>query len=148
MTPTRSALALLLACLAVTATAPAHAGEPTPQDRHAAQCVAALEASADELVRQVQAGKDAARGPLLDRLTQGAAFVGDSYLHGHADEDQARALVDQAELAQHSLSPADLAARQAACASEGMRLLANSNALQRAVVKRLARKRMDKLLGG
>ena len=125
----------------------AHAGEPTPQDRRAAQCVAALEASADDLVRQVKAGKEAARKPLLDRLTQGAAFVGDSYLHGNANEDQARALVDQAELAQRSLSPAELAARQAACAGEANRLLANSNPLQRAVVKRLARKRMDKLLG-
>ena len=81
------------------------------------------------------------------RLTQGAAFVGDSYLHGAANEAQARALIDQAELDQRKLPPAELAARQAACASEATRLLARSNPLERAVVKRLARKRMDKLLG-
>ncbi|GCL61000.1 hypothetical protein [Pseudaquabacterium pictum] len=141
----RALLTVLLAALA--AAAAAQAAEPTPQDRRAAQCVAALEASADDLVRQVKAGKETARKPLLDRLTQGAAFVGDSYLHGNANEDQARALVDQAEAAQRALSPAELAARQTACAGEANRLLANANALQRAVIKRLARKRMDKLLG-
>jgi hypothetical protein len=136
-----------LAAAVLALAAGAHAAEPTPQDRHAAKCVAALEASADDLVRQVKAGRDAARQPLLERLTVGAAFIGDTYLHGSANEDQARALIDQAEAAQRSLSAAELAARQAACASEGARLLANANALQRAVVKRLARKRMDRLLG-
>ncbi len=124
----------------------ASAAEPTPQDRRAAQCVAALELSADDLVRQVKAGSDGARKPLLDRLTQGAAFLGDSYLRGSADERQARDLVDQAEKSQRSLSPAELAARQSGCASEATRLLARSNVLQRALVKQLARKRMDKLL--
>jgi hypothetical protein len=149
MMSTRSARALPLMAVAALiglATAPARAADPSPQDRRAAQCVAALEAGTDDLVRQIKAGQAAARKPLLDRLTQGAAFVGDSYLHGNADEAQARALVDQAEAAQRSLSAAELAARQAACAAEGNRLLANANALQRAVVKRLARKRMDKLL--
>jgi hypothetical protein len=108
--------------------------------------VAALDASADDLVRQVKAGTDAARKPLLDRLTAGASFIGEAYLHGDASERQARTLVDQAEIEQRRLPPAELAARQAACASEGARLLAAANALERAVVKRVARKRMDRLL--
>ena len=134
-----------LAPLALAASA--WASEPSARDRHAAQCVAALEASADDLARQVKAGQDTARKPLLDRLVSGAAFVGDSYLHGDSDEGQARDLVDQAAEAQRRLSAAELAARQTACAYEGARLLAASNALQRAVVKRLAKKRMDRLLG-
>ncbi|MDH4393471.1 MAG: hypothetical protein QE285_18865 [Aquabacterium sp.] len=142
----RHALPVLAAALLVLAGL-AGAAEPTPQDRHAAQCVAALEASADDLVRQVKAGTESARKPLLDRLTQGAAFVGNTYLHGDANEDQARALIDQAEIAQRTLPPAELAARQAACGAEATRLLAKANALERAVVKRVARKRMDKLLG-
>ncbi len=143
---TRHALAAMILALQVLANG-ASAAEPTPQDRRAAQCVAALEASADDLARQVKAGKEGARKPLLDRLTFGAAFVGDTYLHGAANEAEARALVDQAAAAQRSLAPAELAARQAACAAEGARLLADANVLERAVVKRLARKRMDKLLG-
>lgn len=138
-------LALAAAWLALANTA--RAADSGPKDHRAAECVAALEASADDLVRQVKAGTEPARKPLLDRLTQGAAFVGDSFLHGAANEDQARALVDQAKLDQRKLAPAELAARQAACSSEAARLLARSNALERAVVKRLARKRMDKLLG-
>jgi hypothetical protein len=140
---TQAALVATLLALA----APARAAEPSPQDQRSAQCVAALEVSADELVRQVKAGTEAARKPLLERLTHGAAFVGDTYLHGNADEDQARALVKQAREDQRSLSPAELEARQASCATEGARLLAEANVLQRAVVKRLARRRMDKLLG-
>lgn len=145
MTVFRCALA---ACALFTLGQAAVAAEPTPRDRRAAQCVAALEASADDLVRQVKAGKDTARKPLLDRLTAGAAFVGDSYLHGDSNESQARALVDQAEVEQRRLSAADLAARQASCAAEGTKLYNAGNALERAVIKRLARKRMDKLLGG
>jgi hypothetical protein len=142
--PNPALVAVLLAVLA--GAGGAEAGEPTPRDRHAAQCVAALEASADDLVRQVKAGQASARAPLMDRLTAGAAFIGDSYLHGNADEDRARALVDEAEAAQRRLSPAELAARQAACAAEGARLVARANPLERAVLRRLAKKRMDRLL--
>lgn len=143
--------AVVLPCLiGAAAAAPAASrtpsAEPSARDRHAAQCVAALDASADALVLQVKAGREAARQPLLDRLIAGAAFIGDRYLHGDSDEARARALVDQAELAQRRLPPAELAARQAACASEGARLVADGNPLQRAVLKRLARKRMERLL--
>jgi hypothetical protein len=83
----------------------------------------------------------------MDRLVSGTAFVGDSYLHGASDEKQARDLANQALEAQKNLPPAELAARQTACADEGAKLFAASNALEKAVVKRLAKKRMDKLLG-
>lgn len=144
---TPAALVLALAAVLLPGLAAAAPGEPTARDRHAAQCVAALDASADDLVRQVKAGNGAARKPLLERLTAGASFIGEAYLHGDASERQARALVDQAEAEQRRLSAAELGARQTACASEGARLLAAANALERAVVKRVARKRMDKLLG-
>lgn len=123
-------------------------GEASARDRHAAECVAALEASADDLVRQVKAGQDTARRPLMERLTAGAAFIGDTYLHGDADETRARALIAEAEQAQRRLGPAELTARQAACAAEGARMVAKSNALERAVLRRLAKKRMERLLGG
>ena len=138
-------VALAITPAALAAAAPP--AVPSARDLHAAQCVAALEASADDLAVQVKAGKEAARKPLLDPLVAGAAFVGEAYLHGDSNEAQARALVDQAAQDQRSLGAAELAARQAACANEGTRLFTNSNALQRAVVKRLARRRMDRLLG-
>lgn len=143
---TPAALVFTLAAVLLPGLAAAAPGEPTARDRHAARCVAALDASADDLVRQVKAGTASARKPLLDRLTAGASFIGEAYLHGDASESQARALVDQAEAEQRRLSPAELAARQTACASEGARLLAAANALERAVVKRVAKKRMDRLL--
>lgn len=123
------------------------ASDPSPRDLHAARCVAALEVNTQNLAQQVKSGKEASRPVLLDRLVSGTAFVGDTYLHGNSDEKQARDLANQALEAQKSLPAPELAARQAACADEGAKLFASSNGLQQAVVKRLAKKRMDKLLG-
>ena len=120
--------------------------EPSPHDLHAAECVAALEVNTQDLAQQVKSGREASRPVLLDRLVSGTAFVGDTYLHGNSDEKQARALANQALEAQKSLTGPELAARQATCADEGARLFASSNGLEQAVVKRLAKKRMDKLL--
>lgn len=123
------------------------AATPTAHDLHAAQCVAALSAHTDSLALQVKAGNQDAAPMLLSRLESGTAFVGDNLLHGDGDEARSRALVNDALGAQKSLTDAQLASRQASCAEEGARLLAASNGLERAVVKRWARKRMDKLLG-
>jgi len=120
---------------------------PAERDLHAAQCVAALQVQTEDLAAQVKAGREEVRPMLLSRLESGTAFVGDTYLHGESDESKARALAKQALEAQKSLTEAQLRSRQDACAAEGSRLLADSNALERAVVKRLARKRMDRLLG-
>jgi predicted pyridoxine 5'-phosphate oxidase superfamily flavin-nucleotide-binding protein len=139
-----------LALLLLTALAAATAGvaaEPSARDLRAAECVAALDAHTHELAKQVREGRDTLRPLLLDRLVAGSAFVGDAYLRGDSDEQEARGLTDQMREAQKRLPPSELAARQAACADEGAKLYAEGNALQRAVVKRLAKRRMDKLLG-
>jgi hypothetical protein len=137
----------LLLIVALGLSLPARAAEPTPRDLRAAQCVAALDANTHDLARQVRDGKESLRGLLLDRLVAGSAFVGDAYVRGDSDEQEARELTDQMREAQKKLSPRELAARQASCADEGAKLYASGNGLQRAVVKRLAKKRMDKLLG-
>jgi hypothetical protein len=141
---------LAIALLSIPGLSLAQASAPSgasPRDLHAAQCVAALEANTQDLAQQVKSGKEASRALLLERLVSGTAFVGDTYLHGDSDEKQARELANQALEAQKSLPPQELAARQAACADEGAKLFAASNGLQQMVVKRLAKKRMEKLLG-
>jgi hypothetical protein len=127
---------------------PASAAAPSPRDQHAAQCVAALEVNTEDLARQVKSGQEASRPMLMERLVSGTAFVGDTYLHGGSDEKQARELANRALEAQKSLPAHELTARQTACADEGAKLFASSNGLEQAIVKRLAKKRMDKLLGG
>ena len=139
-------LALALVCAASLAHAEP-ASKPSPHDLHAAECVVALEADTQALAQQVKDGNEAPRALLLDRLIAGVAFVGDTYLHGSSDEQQARALADRAREAQKRLPPAQLAARQVACAAEGTKLYADSNGLEKVVVRRLAMKRMAKLLG-
>ena len=128
----------------------AHAARATPSARelHAAQCVAALQVSTETLALQVKAGNHAARPTLQSRLEAGIAFVGDAYLQGTTDEARARALANDALVAQKSLSTSQLKTRQEACTAEGSTLLATSNGFERAIVKRMAKKRMDKLLGG
>lgn len=121
--------------------------QASARDLHAAQCVAALEVLTEDLAEQVKAGKEEVRPLLMDRLISGTAFVGDSYLHGLNDEKQARALADQALEAQKGLPAKELAARQEACADEGAKLYGKSSGLEKAVVTRFAKKRMNKLLG-
>lgn len=142
---------LAIALLSIAALPPAARagdGPPSAHDLHAAECVAALDANTHELAQQVKSGDETSRALLQERLVSGTAFVGDTYLHGNSDEHQARALANEAAEAQKRLPVAELAARQATCAAEGAKLYAASNGLQQAVVKRLAKKRMEKLLGG
>lgn len=138
----------LLSFAALSPAARAADGAPSTHDLHAAECVAALDANTHDLAQQVKAGNERSRAVLQERLVAGTAFVGDTYLHGNSNEQQARALANDAAEAQKRLPATELAARQTACAAEGSRLHAASNALQQAVVKRLAKKRMEKLLGG
>jgi hypothetical protein len=137
--------------LLAAASAFAEPGQPaaipaTPSELHAAQCVAALEVSTESLAAQVKAGQADAREPLQSRLEAGTAFVGDAYLKGTRDEARAKALANRALEEQKSLSDAELAARQQACADEGQKLMAASNGFERAIVKQVAKKRMAKLL--
>jgi len=119
---------------------------PSEGELHTAQCVAALDVQTHELAAQVKAGREELRPLLLGRLMSGTAFIGTAYLAGDRDEMRSRSLLDAAREAQKTLPEKELAARQAACADEGNRLLANANALERAVVSRLATRRLDKLL--
>ena len=113
---------------------------------HYAQCVAALKANTEALAMQVKAGNEELRPLLLARLEQGGAFIGNAYLQGERNEAGAKALLAYAVDDQKNLSGDELAARQAACAGEGARLLARANALGRTVMASFAQRRMNKLL--
>lgn len=140
---------LLLATIALLPlSAVAAPGGPTEHESHTAQCVAALESSTEELAVQVKAGKADLQPLLLNRLKYGAAFIGDSYIRGERDEARAKGFLNAAREAQKALPKRELSARQTVCAQEGATLLADADILSRAVVSRLAQKRMKKLLEG
>lgn len=147
-TPSIALALCAVACTFACAAARAQTSDapPTPREAHAAECVAALEVSTEGLARRVKAGNEEVRPLLQTRLESGTAFVGDSYLNGTTDEARARALANRALEAQKSLTEAQLGARQEACTAEGTKLLEASNPLERAIVKRLAHRRMEKLL--
>jgi hypothetical protein len=119
---------------------------PFPRELHVAACVAALEANADTLVKQVKAGREDLRVQLQARMQDGVAFVGTAYLRGERDKARAQALLAEAREAQKALSAEDLSARQNDCAEEGSKLLASANVFERLVVWRLTGNRMKKVL--
>jgi hypothetical protein len=148
--PAALVLACSLACAVASAAGVASgasgATPPGARELHAAQCVAALQVNSEALAAKVKGGDESARPLLQSRIESGAAFVGDTYLHDDQDEGRARGLANDALEKQKALSAPELAARQATCADEGAKLLADANGLERAVVRRVAKRRMDKLL--
>lgn len=138
--------ALMAAAALAWADVPDAAVASTAAERHTAECVAALKTHSEDLAAQVRSGNDGLRGMLRTRLEEGAAFLGTAYLDGERDEAHAHAQLEAALEAQKALTPRALAARQASCAREGDQMLARANFVSRAVVSRVARNRMNKLL--
>jgi len=136
----------LVAVLGLPAIAGAASDAPSSRTAHTAECVAALKVDAEALAAKIRAGREELRPTLLARLEQGAAFIGNSYLDGNRDEDQAKAMLAAAVEAQKSLPPAALAARQTACSSEGTQMLKDASGFGRAIVSWVAKKRMHKML--
>jgi hypothetical protein len=122
--------------------------DPTEHELHTAQCVAALEARTDELAAQVKSGQVDLQTLLLEQLKYGAALIVDSYTLGERNEERARGLLDAALDAQELLPRSVIVARQSACAQQGAQLLDDADFVGRAVVSRLATRRMKKLLEG
>ena len=124
------------------------AGTPAATERaqHTAECVAALDVKSSDLARQVKAGRTESQATLQATLEAGAAFIGQAYLQGDRDEARSQALLSAALEAQKLLPEADLAARQAACAQEGARLLSQTDVIGRFVISRLVQRRTQKLL--
>ena len=139
----RTAAMFLLALPA----AMADTNQATVLERHTAECIAALEVKADDLAVQVKAGQAPLRDALMTTLELGAAFIGNAYLQGERDEARMQALRTGSLESQKSLSDADLAARQSACAREGAQLLSQADFIGRIVVSQLAQRRLRKLLG-
>ncbi|HUP06309.1 MAG TPA: hypothetical protein VMU47_04110 [Caldimonas sp.] len=135
-------LAAALACALAVPGARAQDGGPTFE--HSADCVAALEVEAIEMADQLRAGKTEIEPELVRRVQEGFAFIGVAYKQGLRKEE-ADKLLKQAEANTQTLPHDELVARQAACRSEGARLLANANLFERAFVAHAAQRRVDRL---
>ncbi len=144
--PRRAGLLLAL-CLAAVSASAADIAEPSVRELHTADCIAALELKSEDLARQVKAGQTEQRPVLQTALDAAAAFIGQAYLQGDRDQDRLENLKNSALQAQKTLSPTELATRQANCAQEGARLLSQADVLSRFVISRLAARQMKKLVG-
>lgn len=132
----------LTAALVAVFSLPAFAAGPSAE--HSAACVAALQVEAEAMADAFRHGQTEVEPELVRRVQQGFAFIGTAYLQGIRDEEANR-LLKAAEKAQQQLPAPELAARQAACRSEGTRLLEKANPLERAFVMKAAQRRVDRL---
>ena len=137
---------LIAAFLLAAQNASANTTSSNEFELHTAECVAALDLRADELAKQVRAGRTELQPSLLATLESGASFIGGAYLQGQRDEARSNALLDAARAAQKLLPDEELAARQSVCLQEGLHRLAEANLIGRLVVSQLAQRRMQKLL--
>jgi len=141
-----------VALLGVLATAmvlwqPAHAD---PQDAYddTANCIAAMESIAEELARQVKAG-DATREPELRiELRRGAALIGRTYLDGLHDEHEARARLEAARERQKTWDEARRNSVRKTCRRRADAELAAASGIERAVVDRVAERKLQRMLSG
>ena len=122
----------------------AWAAPAAPTTARCAACVAALKARAEPLAQRLKRGDNSAEVPLMPIVVASYAFVGTVYKQG-VRSPQADELLRRAEQAQASLPPADLARLQDACQLEGEQLLKDANSVERMIVNRAARSRIDKL---
>ena len=106
--------------------------------------MAALESQAEDLAERFRDGHPELEPALVELVQQGFAFIGTAWKQGLRDPEATR-LLKAAEDAQKSLSPQELAERQAACRREGATLLARANIVERAFVQLAAQRRVDKL---
>ncbi|HEX6704313.1 MAG TPA: hypothetical protein VF169_06090 [Albitalea sp.] len=129
-------LALSLSALA------AFAAEPTPA--HSADCVAALKLRAEPLAVRVRRGDAAAEAQLVPIATASFAFIGTVYKQG-LRQPQADEMLRNAEKGLGKLTPAELVKLQDACQAEGDQLMKQANFIERLIVQRAVRNRIERL---
>ncbi len=109
-----------------------------------ASCVAAMKAKATVFSERLRSGDDTVKSELTSLTEAGYAFIGKAYEAGLRKADADR-LLASAEEAQKSMPDATLKALVSTCHTEGMALLAQANAAERAVVKGAARARVNRI---
>lgn len=128
------------ATAAATVQAPAQAGFY----RRASQCAAVLKSDVERRSAQPAAAQ-AQRARLLQETEAAFAFVGEAYRRG-LRKPEADAMLDAASREQAGWRDAQRQTLLQACLGEARVLLDEANAVERLLVRRTARHRVDKLL--
>jgi hypothetical protein len=123
----------------------AHAGPAAATDA-AADCVAVIESRAESLVERARNGDGTARTALRAELENAAVLIGDQYIAGARDEDAARARLERSRKVQQSWPEERRAALHRQCSQTAAAMLGSANRLERFFVRRVAAKRMERML--
>jgi hypothetical protein len=108
--------------------------------------VAVIERRAEALAERARNGDGVARAALRGELERAAMLIGEQYVGGARDEDVARARLERSRMAQRSWPQERVEALHRQCSLTAGAMLGGANKVERFVVRRLAAKRMDRML--
>jgi hypothetical protein len=150
--PWRPAAALLTLLVLLTLLWPALASAQVADAdaayyRRASSCAAVLKRDVVGLSERFQRGEPSVRNEIQRLTEQTFTFIGIAYKRGLRNP-QADQMLDEAERAQQKLPALALRQLSSDCQAEGARLLAASNAIERALVRNRAKARVEHLLAG
>jgi hypothetical protein len=141
----RAWLALAVAMCTWAAWLPAHAaGEATYDDT--ADCIALMQASADELARQIKAGDKAREPALRSELRRAGVLIGRTYLDGLHDSAEAKARLKAAQERQATWDEERKKRVYQACVKRADAELAAASGPERFIVERFAQIRFERML--
>jgi hypothetical protein len=142
----RASIAIAAAALASSALwMPAHAAdEATRADT--ANCIALMQANADELARQIKAGDTARESELRTELTRAGALIARTYLDGLHDSDEAKARLKAAQERQATWDDQRKRTVHRACLQRADAELAVASGPERFAASRFAEIRLKRML--
>lgn len=135
-----------LLAIAALGAACAASGAPALTPDAAAHCVAVIERRSEVLAERVRQGDDVARAALRAEIEHATVLIGEQYLAGSRDEDVARARLERARQEQRAWPEERRAALYRQCNRTAATTLSGANKLERLIVRRLAAKRLDRML--
>ncbi|MDE2402487.1 MAG: hypothetical protein KGL90_12555 [Burkholderiales bacterium] len=133
---------LLIGSVALMLAFQVQAAAPSPE--RVAECVAALTTEAEPLAKKSRQGDAAADAQLTPLVNSAFSFIASAYKQG-VGQAKADALLAEAKKAQVQMPAQDLSTLQGNCLKEGTLLMANANFIERAIIERAARARIERL---
>jgi hypothetical protein len=124
---------------------PAHAANETKLEE-TANCIALMQATADDLARQIKAGNKAREPALRNELTLAGALIARTYLEGLRDGNEAKTRLRAAQERQASWEPERRRSVHQSCLKRADAQLATASAPERFAASRFAESRFKRML--
>jgi len=142
----RAPLVISLALSSWALSVPAHAADGVAYD-DTANCIALMQANADDLARQIKAGDKTREPALRSELRRAGVLIGRTYLDGLHDSAEAKARLKAAQERQAAWDEERKRRVHQACVHRADAELAAASGPERFIVEHYARAQFDRMLG-